>query len=401
MRRLSLACALVAALTTAAAALGATRSDPGVDANSILIGGTAPLSGEASAGAGVARGAEAYFKWVNAHGGVNGRKIEYRYLDDGYDPSRTVQATRQLVQQDKVFAIYNTLGTANNLAIRSFLNQSKVPQLFSASGATTLGRDYAQYPYTMGYIPSYGAEGKIYGQYIVKTRPKAKIAVLYQDDDYGNDLLGGLRKGLGGRARQLVAKAGYDPTATDVASQVAQLKGSGADTFAIFAFGKFSLQAFFAMNKLGWRPKVTIVNAVSSASGLMALPPAKSTEGAVSIVFTKDPANPAWAKDKGLKLFQTVMKRYYADGVKSGYAAAGASSAYTMVDALKKAGKDPTRASLVNAATHLNERGNPFLLPGIVVKTTPRDRFPVSQLRLQRWHKGRWNIFGKMLVAKP
>jgi branched-chain amino acid transport system substrate-binding protein len=401
MKKLSLACMLVAALTVAAVALGATRADPGVEATSILIGGTAPLSGEASAGAGVARGAEAYFKWVNAHGGVNGRKIEYRYLDDGYDPSRTVQATRQLVQQDKVFAIFNTLGTANNLAIRSFLNQSKVPQLFSASGATTLGRDYAQYPYTMGYIPSYAAEGKLYGQYIVKTRPKAKIAVLYQDDDYGNDVLGGLRKGLGGRARQLVAKAGYDPTATDVASQVAQLKGSKADTFMIFAFGKFSLQAFFAMNKLGWRPKITIVNAVASASGLMALPPAKSTEGAVSIVFTKDPANPVWAKDKGLKLFQTVMKRYYTDGVKSGYAAAGASSAYTMVDALKKAGKSPTRASLVNAATHLNERGNPFLLPGIVVKTTPRDRFPVSQLKLQRWHRGHWNIFGKMLVAKP
>jgi branched-chain amino acid transport system substrate-binding protein len=401
MRKLLLAGALVAAVAAGGSALGATRSDPGVDANSILIGGTAPLSGEASAGAGVARGAEAYFKWVNAHGGVNGRKIAYRYLDDGYDPSRTVQATRQLVQQDKVFAIFNTLGTANNLAIRSFLNQSKVPQLFSASGATTLGRDFGQYPYTIGYIPSYAAEGKIYGQYVVKTRPKAKIAVLYQDDDYGNDLLGGLRKGLGGRSRQLVAKAGYDPTATDVASQVAQLKGSRADTFMIFAFGKFSLQAFFAMNKLGWRPKITIVNAVASASGLMALPPARSTEGAVSIVFTKDPANPAWAKDKGLKLFQTVMKRYYADGVKSGYAAAGASSAYTMVDALKKAGKDPTRASLVNAVTHLSERGNPFLLPGIVVKTTPRDRFPVSQLRLQRWHKGHWNIFGKLLVAKP
>ncbi|MDX6483682.1 MAG: branched-chain amino acid transport system substrate-binding protein, partial [Gaiellaceae bacterium] len=172
MRKLLLAGVLVAAL--APAALAATRSDPGVDANSILIGGTAPLSGEASAGAGVARGAEAYFKWVNAHGGVNGRKIDYRYLDDGYDPSRTVQATRQLVQQDKVFAIFNTLGTANNLAIRSFLNQSKVPQLFSASGATTLGRDFGQYPYTIGYIPSYAAEGKIYGQYVVKTRPKAK-----------------------------------------------------------------------------------------------------------------------------------------------------------------------------------------------------------------------------------
>jgi branched-chain amino acid transport system substrate-binding protein len=401
MRKLLPICTLVAALVSAAVALGATRADPGVDNDSILIGGTAPLSGEASSGGGVARGAEAYFKWVNAHGGVNGRKIEYKYVDDGYEPARTVQATRQLVQADRVFAIFNSLGTSHNLAIRSFLNQSKVPQLFSASGATTFGRDYSQYPYTIGYIPSYAAEGKIYGQYILRTRPKAKIAVLYQDDDYGNDLLGGLRKGLGAKAKQIVARASYDPTASDVQSQVAQLKASKADTFVIFAFGKFSLQAFVFANKVGWRPKITIVNAVSSASGLMTIPPARSTEGAVSIVFTKDPANPQWNKDKGMKLFTQVMKRYYPDGVKSGYAAAGASSAYTMVDALRKAGRTPTRASLLNAATHLNEKANPFLLPGITVKTTPRDRFPVSQLKLQRWHKGRWVIFGKLLVAKP
>ena len=194
-------------LATVASGAGA----PGVTSSEVVIGGTTPLSGPASAYQSVAKGAAAYFRYVNAHGGVNKRKIKYLYKDDGYDPARTSEQTRELVQQDKVFAIFNTLGTANNLAIRSFLNQSKVPQLFSASGATTLGRDFGQYPYTIGYIPSYAAEGKIYGQYVVKTRPKAKIAVLYQDDDYGNDLLAGLRKGLGRRARQIVAKAGYDP----------------------------------------------------------------------------------------------------------------------------------------------------------------------------------------------
>jgi branched-chain amino acid transport system substrate-binding protein len=385
----------------AGGALGGSAADPGISSNEILLGGTAPLSGEASSGGGVARGAEAYFKYVNSKGGVNGRKITYKYLDDGYEPARTVQATRQLVQQDRVFAMFNTLGTSNNLAIRSFLNQSRVPQLFAASGATTLGKDYRQYPYTIGYIPSYAAEGKIYAKYILKTRPKAKIGVLYQADDYGNDLLSGLKKGLGSHAGQIVAKVGYEPTTTDVRSQVAQLKGAKADTYVIFAFGKFAIQSFVFANQIGWRPKLTVVNAVGSASGLMGLAPAKATEGAISIVFGKDPVTPKWKNDKGVKLFRTVMRRFYPDGVSNGYAAAGAASAFTMVDVLKKAGKNLTRQGVVNAATHLNERNNPFLVPGIAVRTTPTSHFPVSQVKLQRWHSGHWVIFGKLIPAKP
>jgi branched-chain amino acid transport system substrate-binding protein len=392
---------LIAALAAAVAAgtAGARPlATPGVSSNEIKLGGSVPLSGEASAAGNVARGAEYYFKYVNDHGGVFGRKISYKYLDDAYDPGRAVQNTIRLVQQEQVFAMFNTLGTNNNLAIRKYLNDNGVPQLFVAAGATTFGRDYKKYPWTIGYIPSYAGEGRIYGRAIVRTIKRPKVAVLYQDDAYGRDLLSGLRKGLG--RIKVAAAQGYDPTSSDVRSQMAQLKASKANVLCVFAFGKFAIQAYFNLEQLGWHPK-TFVNDVASAASIMELAPAKTTEGAVSIVFAKDPSSPQWARDKGMKLYRAVMRKYYSDGLQNSYAAAGAAAAYTMADALKKAGKTPTRAGPMRAATHLTERGNPFLLPGIVVRTTPKSRFPVAQVKLQRWHRGHWVIAGPLLAAKP
>ncbi len=350
------ASAILVAAALAALAAGAvsaqTRTDPGISSSEIVLGGTAPLSGEASAAASVARGAEAYFKYVNSKGGVYGRKLTYKYLDDGYDPGRAVQGTRQLVQQDRVFAIYNTLGTNNNLAIRGFLNQLKVPQLFVSTGASTFGRDYKKYPWTIGYIPTYRGEGEVYGRYVLKNVRNAKIGVLYQDDDYGNDLLAGLRKGLGSKASKLIVKtAGYDPTATDVRSQIAQLRGANANVFMIFAFGKFSLQAYGTAREQGWKPKQIFINDVASAASLMVLSPPQITEGSISIVFAKDPGLARWNNDKGMKLFRAVMKKYFPPGVDDGYAAAGMASAFTMVDTLKKAGKNLSRSSVMRAAT--------------------------------------------------
>jgi branched-chain amino acid transport system substrate-binding protein len=377
---------------------------PGVSSTEIKLGGSVPLSGEASASGNVARGADAYFKYVNDHGGVFGRKITYTYLDDGYDPGRAVQNTIRLVQQNQVFAMFNTLGTNNNLAIRKYLNDNGVPQLFVASGATTFGRDYKKYPWTIGFIPPYSEEGKVYGRYIAANVKKPKIAVLYQDDDYGRDLVGGLQKGLGKKASAVVAKVGYDPTSSDVAGEVARLKASNANVFMVFAFGKFSLQAFNAVSRLGWHPQI-FVNDVSSASGLMAIVPQSAANGSISIVFAKDPAAPLWASDKGIRLFQSILKKYGsgigARDLKDGFYVAGMSAAYTMVDALKKAGKNLTRAGIMRAATHLNERGNPFLLPGSVVKTSPSKRFPVTQVRLQRWRAKAWHPFGKLISATP
>ena len=397
---MKVAVAAVVLLVAASAAGAKPVATPGVTSSSILIGGTVPLTGEAAAAAGVARGADAYFKYVNAKGGVFGRKITYKYLDDGYEPQRTFLAVRQLVQQDGVFAIFNSLGTSNNSAIRGFLNQAGVPQLFVASGASTFGRDYKKYPWTIGYIPTYSAEGKVYARYLLKRKPGAKIAVLYQDDDYGKELVSGLQAGLGAKKSLIVKKVGYDPTASDVRSEVASLKASKAKVFMIFAFGKFAIQAFITANQLGWHPQI-VVNDVAAATSLMQLSPPKATEGALSIVFGKDPDAPMWKRDKGMKLFENVMRRYAAGQNSNGYYAAGMAAAYTLVDTLKKAGKNLTRKSVMNAATHLNEKTNPFVLPGIRIHTTPSSRFPVSQVRLERWHNGHWVLFGPLLSAKP
>jgi branched-chain amino acid transport system substrate-binding protein len=389
-------------LTAAVAALVLGGSTPGVSSTKITIGSSGPLSGEAAAAAGVLRGADAYFKYVNARGGVNGRKIEFKYLDDAYDPSQTVNNVRQLVQQDNVFALFSVVGTNANLAVRDFTNAAGIPQVFSAAGATTLGRDYAKYPWTIGYLPPYAEEGEIYARQILATNAKkAKIAVLYQSDDYGKDLLSGFRKGLGSHRNLIVQTVGYDPTTTDVQSQVAQLKGSGANTFAIFAFGKFAIQAFVYASKLGWKPQI-YVNDVASATSIMKLCPSGTAEGAISVLWGKDPATPKFARDPGVALAAKIVKKYVPGGNPSdGFLVAGMAEAFTMVDALNRAGKNLTRKGFMQAVTHLNEPNNPFLAPGITVHTTPTSRFPITAVQLQRWHAGHWVPFGGIQTAKP
>jgi branched-chain amino acid transport system substrate-binding protein len=396
---LALAATLVLGVTAAFAGLARGAEDPGVTPTSILLGGTSPLSGSASAYASVARGADAYFKYVNAKGGVLGRTISYKIVDDGYNPAQSVQVTRQLVEQEKVFAVFNSLGTEQNLAVRDYLNASKVPQLFVASGATTFGRDYGKYPYTIAFQPSYQAEGWVYGKYLARTAPGAKVAVLFQNDDYGKDLLNGLKKGIQRSAVKVIAAQPYEVTASDVGSQVAKLKASGADTFAIFATPKFAIQSFVFANKLGWQPKRVINNAVSSASNIMQLAAEGGTNkvvnGAISIVFLKDPTDPQWKSDAAMKLYGQIMKKYAAGAnANDVYHVYGMAVAWTTVEALKKAGKDLSRASLLKAVDNLNASGNPFLLPGIALKTSGQDHFPIEQMLLQRWQKGSWNSFG-------
>jgi branched-chain amino acid transport system substrate-binding protein len=395
--------ALVLGLAVLGAAVAGSTATPGVTADTIELGTSGPLTGEAAAAGAVLRGSDAYFKFVNAHGGVLGRKIDLKILDDAYDPAKAVANARQLLQQDQVFALFGTVGTNNNLAIRDFVNASKVPMLFVNSGATTFGRDYRKYPWTIGYLPTYSAEGKIYARHILLTNAKrAKIAVLYQNDDYGHDLLTGLEQGLGKRKGLIKAKVSYEPTASDVESQVAQLKASGANTLCLFAFGKFAIQAFVYVKKLGWKPQI-YVNDVASASSVMALASGSGqTEGAISIVFGKDPATPAFAKDPGVRLAGQIIKRYApGESPKDGFLVAGMASAFTLVDALKKAGKNLTREGVMKAATSLTEANNPFVIPGVVIRTTPTYRYPLSQVRLQRWTRGHWLLFGGLLPARP
>jgi branched-chain amino acid transport system substrate-binding protein len=397
--------ALLCALGLATAASGAGTATPGVSPTEIVIGGTVPMTGVAQAFKTVGLGASYYFKYVNAHGGVNHRKIKYILKDDQYDPAQTMDKTRELVEQDHVFAIFNSLGTEHNLATRPYLNAVGVPQLFVASGATTFGTDYKQYKWTIGYQPNYRAEGTIYGRYIAKTAPKSKIAVLYQNDDYGKALVNGLARGLGKRAKQVVSKQSYNADDPSVQSQIAKLKSAKANALMLFATPQFAIQAYRYAYQLGWRPKI-YVNVVSSASNIMKLSVLASTkkqvEGSISIVFVKDPTDPRWAKDRGIKLYRSIMKRYKDKGISASdpYNVYGMSVAHTFVQALKQAGKNPTRESIMKAAAHLTIRNDPFLLPGVVVRTTPNDHFPLDQARLERWHNGRWVSFGGLFRVR-
>jgi branched-chain amino acid transport system substrate-binding protein len=401
-----LALALTALVTSMA--LGATAApagpaqaaaDPGLTATSILLGTTSPLTGTASAYASVARGADAYFKYVNSKGGVNGRTITDTIVDDAYNPALTVQATRKLVEEDKVFAIFNALGTEHNDATRAYLNQNKVPQLFSATGATKFGSEVAKYPYTIGFQPSYQAEGWVLGKYLARTQGTARVAVLFQNDDYGKDLLNGLKRGIARSNVKVVAAEPYEVTAADVQAQVAKLKSSGATVFAIFATPKFAIQSYVFANRLGWKPKLVLNNAVSSASNIMVLASEGGTNkvvsGSVSIVFLKDPTDPKWKNDAAMKLYRQVMKQFAAGAnVNDVYHVYGMAAAWTAVEALRKTGKNLTREGLVKVVSNMNFSSNPFLLPGISLKTGPGDHFPIEQMLLQRWNKGSWKSFG-------
>src|SRR5262245_34032211 len=385
-------------------AYGRSGADPGVTDDQILIGGTVPLSGDQVAYAAVARGADAYFKYVNSRGGVRGRQIKYLYVDDAYNTSETVRKTRELVQDDKVFAIFNSVGTEHVLAVRPYLNSVGVPQLFVGSGHSRLALERRQFPWSMGYLPRFAGEGALYGRYLARTRPKAKIAVLHEDSEYGQDMFTGLRRGLGRLSSRISAVQTYDLTDGDLNSQMARLKASRADTVMIFALPTQTIQAFLAIHKLGWKPRI-FVNAVSIDPFVMDVVQRNTSkrlvEGAISSQFLKDPTDPAMATDRGVKLYKQILHRYLPGSkVKEVANMYGMAAAFTMVDALRHTGAQPTRAGLLRAATHLNERANPFFAKGITVRTGPSDYYPVERTRMLRFHAGRWRQFGGLATLR-
>jgi branched-chain amino acid transport system substrate-binding protein len=397
-----LALVVVGALALVGAAGAGPASDPGVSGTTILLGGTVPLTGEAAAFGTVGPGAKAYFDYVNAAGGVNGRKIEYRYYDDAYNPAQTVQLTRRLVEQDRVFAIFGSVGTANNLAIRDYLNAQKVPQLYVADGSQQIGRSFARYLWTMGFLMSYRGEGDVYGKNIVKTRPRARLAVLYENTDLGRDMLTGLTRAIAEKGPKIVARQSYELTASDVSSQIAQLEVSGADTLLLFATPKFFIQAVVATAKLGWKPPLYVAS-VSIEPGIMAIARLNApalTKGALSIAFVKNPNDPVWAKDRAVALYRTIMRRFDPAGKATDvYNWYGMTVAWTMVQTLRKAGRNLTRARLMRAAQHL-DLSNPFLLPGIRLRTSPTDYRPLDQVYLYRYDNKQWVKASGILRAR-
>ena len=402
--RLLLVLATVLLVVGLPGAYGQSAGDPGVTETTILLGGTVPLTGDEVAYAAIARGAEAYFKYVNSRGGVRGRKIKYVYFDDAYNPAETVRKTRQLVEDEKVFAIFNSVGTEHVLAVRPYLNQADVPQLFVGSGLSALALDRKRYPWTMGYLPRFAGEGALYGRYVARTRPKARIAVLHENSEYGQDMFAGLRRGLGRLSTRITSVQTYDLSDADLNSQIARLKASGADTLMLFALPTQTIQAFLAVHKLGWRPRI-FLNSVSIDPFVMEVVQRNTSkrlvEGAISSSFLKDPTDPALARDPGVRLYKQILRRYLPSAkVKEVAHLYGMAVAYTMVDALRASGAQPTRASLLRAATHLKARSNPFFVRGIATQTGPDDYYPIERTRMLRFHTGRWRRFGGLVSVR-
>lgn len=388
---------LVAA--TLVAALGITASiaiaETGVTPKTITIGATFPLSGPASSYGVIPTGFKAYFSYINSRKGpdgkrgVGGRQVIFKFYDDGYNPANSVQNARKLVEQDKVFAVVGALGTEVNLAIRPYLNAKKVPHLFTASGDTTFGRDYKAWPWTMGYLPNYQFEGRTYGTLIAKNSPNAKIAVIYQNDDFGKDLLRGLETGLGSKASNIVGKEAYEVTAPDVRSQIAKLRATGANVFMIFATPRFAIQSYAIANALRWSPDVIYTTGVTATDTILGL--AQRSGGGdlvkrtLTYQYAKDPANPRWDNDAGMKLYKQVMAKYAPTAnANDAFALYGFATAEAFVQLLTKAGPNPTRAGLMRAARTWNQP-NQFLYPGIRQKTGGNDQFPIGCLVISKW----------------
>ena len=395
----------ITALFIALAACGGSstptaQTDVGVTSNSILLGNTIAQSGPAAAYGTIANGELAYFTYINnTQGGVNGRKITFKILDDAYNPAQTVPLTKQLVEQDKVFAMFSGLGTQAQTSVRDYLNAQKVPQLFVATGATTFMLDYSKYPYSIGWQPPYQGEARIYAKDILANHPAAKIGILYQNDDYGLDYLKGLKDGLGSNASMIVDSESYDVTATSTLAQLVKLKASGADTLFLFTTPGFTIPALVTVTKLGWAPAIYL-NSVSNPEVYMGIAAKNGAalKNVTSVGYIKDPTDPQWASDAGMQLYKTVIANCTTCNVNDGFNIYGVAVAYTMVDVLKQAGSNMTRANVVNIATSgLNESNNPFLLPGVVVKTTSSDHFPITQEQVITWNGTGWTSQGGLI----
>ncbi|MGH6716844.1 MAG: ABC transporter substrate-binding protein [Bradyrhizobium sp.] len=391
------AIALLAASTSGV--LAQNKYDTGATDTEIKIGNIMPYSGPASAYGVIGKTEAAYFKMINAQGGINGRKIDFISYDDAYSPPKTVEQARKLVESDGVLLIFGALGTPPNSAIQRYMNHKKVPQLFIATGATKWN-DPKHFHWTMGWQPSYQSETRIYAKYILKHLPNAKIAVLYQNDDYGKDYLKGLTDGLGAKVSMIVDKESYETTEPTIDNHMIKLKASGADVFVDITTPKFAAQAIRKAAQIGWKPLHFLNNVSESVGSVMKPAGFDNGQGIISSAYLKDPTDPQWKNDPDIKAWNTFLDKYYPGANRSdAFVVYGYAVAQTMADVLKACGNNLTRANVMKQAASLKNVVVKGLLPGIKINTSPTDYAPLDQLQLEKFEGKSWKRFGPILSS--
>jgi ABC-type branched-subunit amino acid transport system substrate-binding protein len=395
------AAAAAFALLTTSGAFAQKKYDTGATDSEIKIGNVEAYSGPASAYGVIGKTEEAYFKMVNDNGGVNGRKINFISYDDGYSPPKTVEQVRKLIESDEVFLIFNALGTPTQTAVQKYHNTKKVPQLFLATGASKWN-DPKDFPWTMGFQPSYRVEARIFAKFILKEKPNAKVAVFYQNDDFGKDYVAGLKEIFGNRSSTLiVAEESYETTEPSIDSHIVKLKGTGADVLVNISTPKFAAQTIKKLAELEWRPMHVMTDVSISIGAVMKPAGLEASEGILSATYLKDASDPQWSNDEGMKKFMAFIEKYMPGAnVSDTNLVYGYTAAQTMVHVLKQCGDDLTRENVMKQAASLKDFGPDTLIPGIKVNTGPTDFAPIEQLKMMQFKGGKWDLFGDVISAE-
>jgi len=388
------------AFASAGSALAQKKYDTGATDTEIKIGNIMPYSGPASAYGVIGKTEAAYFNKINAEGGINGRKINFITYDDGYSPPKAVEQARKLVESDEVLVVFNPLGTPSNSAIQKYLNSKKVPQLFVATGATKWNEP-KDFPWTMGWQPSYQSEARIYAKYLMKEKPNAKIAVLYQNDDFGKDYLKGLKDGLGAKSSMITAEESYETSEPTIDNHIVKLRASGADVFLSITTPKFAAQAIKKLAEIEWKPLHIVSNVSSSIGGVIKPAGFENSQGILSAAYGKDGADPQWDNDPGMKKFLDFLAKYYPEGNKlDGSVVFGYGVAQTMVKVLEMCGDNLTRENVMKQAASLKNFAPDTILPGITINTSATDFAPIKQLKMERLNGEKWELFGDIISSE-